>query len=129
MYNHNTSTLFIFEVPDKVKRKLTHHYRCSILVHSKLVGRSISLYTGQVVAAVEYLHSNRYSHRDIKPSNVLVSTLDGLCKLTDFGTLKDVTGLEKTTTEDVGSLAYKDKAVVDMVPYGQEVVDRHLFPG
>ena len=38
----------------------------------------------EITSALEYLHENGIAHLDLKPANVML-TLDGFCKLTDFG--------------------------------------------
>jgi hypothetical protein len=43
-------------------------------------------YLRDVVRGLQYLHASSVIHRDIKPHNVLVS-LDGACKISDFGTV------------------------------------------
>jgi serine/threonine protein kinase len=40
--------------------------------------------TFQVIAALEYLHSEGIAHRDIKPKNILLD-MNGCVKLIDFG--------------------------------------------
>lgn len=40
----------------------------------------------QLASAVKYLHDYKYAHRDIKPENIIM-TVDGNCKLIDFGTV------------------------------------------
>jgi serine/threonine protein kinase len=50
-------------------------------------------YTKQILEGLEYLHFNGVIHRDIKSANVLVGR-DAICKLSDFGTAKSVSGLK-----------------------------------
>jgi serine/threonine protein kinase len=50
-------------------------------------------YTKQILEGLEYLHYNGVIHRDIKSANVLVGR-DAVCKLSDFGTAKSVSGLK-----------------------------------
>ncbi|MEC8192644.1 MAG: protein kinase [Myxococcota bacterium] len=57
--------------------------------------------------ALAYIHQRGLIHRDLKPSNVLIS-LDGVCKLTDFGIVKELdpeTDVQLSTTL-VGTWAY-----------------------
>lgn len=55
-------------------------------------------YLGQVLIAIEAIHSQKILHRDIKPQNIFL-TLEGDVKLGDFGVsiaLKDTMDLAKT---------------------------------
>jgi len=57
--------------------------------------------------ALSYIHQRGLIHRDLKPSNVLIS-MDGVCKLTDFGIVKELdpdTDVQSSTTL-VGTWAY-----------------------
>ena len=45
-------------------------------------------YFGEVLLAIEYLHSKNIVYWDLKPENILVDT-DGHIVLTDFGLSKD----------------------------------------
>jgi len=45
---------------------------------------------GQILTAVQYLHSRGIAHHDIKPENVIVDYLASKVKLTDFGSAKEV---------------------------------------
>lgn len=53
----------------------------------------IRVYTQQILEGLEYLHYNKIIHRDIKGANVLVGN-DGVCKLADFGSAKQVIGVD-----------------------------------
>lgn len=51
---------------------------------------SVSRYVGHVVAGLEFLHAASIVHRDLKPGNILV-TIEGQCKLADFGASAELT--------------------------------------
>ena len=70
----------------------------------KVINRFIQLdvyqakfYIGQVVLALEYLHSKGMIYRDLKPENILVQP-DGFIKLADFGFVKQLQGNQRTYT-------------------------------
>lgn len=41
--------------------------------------------TQQIVAGLDFMHSNWFVHRDLKPANVFMDTKTGVCKIGDFG--------------------------------------------
>ena len=53
--------------------------------------RTAAFYLGEIILALEHLHSVNVLHRDLKPENILLGTDGHLC-LTDFGLAKDFTG-------------------------------------
>mmetsp|Transcript_24827 Transcript_24827/g.74688 ORF Transcript_24827/g.74688 Transcript_24827/m.74688 type:complete len:1537 (+) Transcript_24827:167-4777(+) len=82
---------------------------------------AIVFYAGQMIDAVHYLHTqHHFCHRDIKPANFLIRSTDGLIKLSDFGTAKDVSGFDKYATGISGSLQYMDPKVLQGGEYGLE---------
>jgi hypothetical protein len=62
---------------------------------------------GQILDALEFLHSRGIVHRDLKPSNLLVD-LDGTVRVLDFGLASRVDRTAKISQEGaiVGTLAY-----------------------
>lgn len=79
---------------------------------------SLELYE-QIVAGVDFIHSNGLIHRDLKPSNIfLVGTKQ--IKIGDFGL---VTFLEQNEnrTKSVGTTTYMSPEQVSLAGYGNEV--------
>ena len=62
---------------------------------------------GCVMLALEYAHGMVIKHGDIKPSNIVI--FNGSPYLTDFGSAKDVSEMEQTSSHNtkVGSLQYR----------------------
>jgi len=62
--------------------------------------------------AMNFLHESSIMHRDLKPDNLLVTSLipsEIVCKLSDFGTTKDVSGSmmgDMTQTKGIGTPFY-----------------------
>ena len=78
---------------------------------------------GQIILAVQYLHSVGIVHRDIKPENILYATKadDAPVKLVDFG-LGKMIDLHGTTSMSTvcGTPSYLAPEVVQRKGYGQE---------
>lgn len=62
-----------------------------------------AFYLGEIVLALEHLHSKGILHRDLKPENILLSTDGHLC-LTDFGLSKDFRWDNSRNEEDEKAL-------------------------
>jgi len=57
--------------------------------HGLMLEDAARLYLGEVVLALDYMHSRGVLHRDLKPENILLDG-DGHVKLTDYGLAKDL---------------------------------------
>ena len=54
-------------------------------------------YIGEIICALEYLHSKKYVYRDLKPENILIDN-NGHIKLVDFGFAKRLSHKQRTYT-------------------------------
>jgi len=73
----------------------------------------------QILAGVDFLHSNRIVHRDLKPQNILV-TNGGDVKITDFG-LARIYDYQMTLTNVVVTLWYRAPEVLLQSSYATPV--------
>jgi serine/threonine protein kinase len=55
-----------------------------LAAHQKFPPSAAQFYAGQIVLALEFLHSHHIVYRDLKPENLLMAE-NGYLKLTDFG--------------------------------------------
>ena len=77
--------IFMEYVPGGSVADLVQQFGC-------LPGETACYYTRQILFGIEYLHSEGIVHRDIKGANILI-TVDGDCKLGDFGASALVNGI------------------------------------
>eukprot|EP01064_Diplonema_japonicum_P034455 TRINITY_DN7140_c0_g1_i1.p1 TRINITY_DN7140_c0_g1~~TRINITY_DN7140_c0_g1_i1.p1 ORF type:complete len:712 (+),score=128.59 TRINITY_DN7140_c0_g1_i1:56-2191(+) len=89
-------TLFMEFVPGGSLGKLVRS------MGSRLSEEQASVYLRQIVSGIGYLHTKGIIHRDIKGDNVLVDTNEGVCKISDFGSAKQLGGtLDRTVAKTV----------------------------
>ena len=67
-----------------------------------LTESEIAVCMNQALQGLAYLHSNKIVHRDIKGANLLLS-LEGECKLADFGVSKKLTNTLARTKTLIGT--------------------------
>ncbi|KII86236.1 hypothetical protein PLICRDRAFT_43812 [Plicaturopsis crispa FD-325 SS-3] len=91
------------------------------------VGEDVAhLYFNQLIAGMDYIHSQGVCHRDLKPENILLDSA-GTLKISDFGLssvfrLKD-SGKTRPLTERCGSLPYVAPELNVDGPYHAEPID------
>ena len=87
------SLKFSFQTVDKLYMITDFCLGGELFFHLKRAKRfsesMMRFYVGQMVLALEYLHSKNILYRDLKPENVLLD-ISGNCKLTDFGLSKAI---------------------------------------
>jgi eukaryotic-like serine/threonine-protein kinase len=97
-FRHENQLVMIMEYVDGQDLR-----RC--LQNGITLGQAVA-YTQQVLAALDYAHSQNVIHRDIKPSNIMLTT-DGRVKLLDFGIALATPDARLTMTGSVvGSMHY-----------------------
>jgi len=97
-FRHDNQLVMIMEYVDGQDLR-----RC--LQSGIMLGQAVA-YTRQVLAALDYAHSQNVIHRDIKPSNIML-TSDGRVKLLDFGIALATPDARLTMTGSVvGSMHY-----------------------
>jgi len=76
----------------------------------KLCEQEAKFYFRQIVAGVEYCHSNLVAHRDLKPENILIDNYN-VVKIADFG-LSNLMKDGKFMKTDCGSPNYAAPEVI-----------------
>lgn len=71
----------------------------------RLTENQAKFYFGEILLAIEYLHSMNVLYRDLKPENVLLD-VDGHVRLTDFGVSKENVSNRTTRSSFCGSPEY-----------------------
>lgn len=90
--------------------------------HSPFEPEAYTLYTAEIMLALEELHSRSIVHRDLKPENILVDA-QGHLVVTDFGCSKmpEEAGSPVRTRSWAGTELYMAPEQLQKEQYGQEV--------
>ncbi|KAH9487580.1 Ribosomal protein S6 kinase beta-1 [Bulinus truncatus] len=79
-----------------------------------------SFYLGEILLAIEHLHTLGVIYRDLKPENVLLDA-KGHIKLTDFGLCKESISLGDITHTFCGTIEYMAPEIVQRSGHGKAV--------
>ncbi len=72
-------------------------------------------YLKDIMNGAKYLHKNGIIHRDLKPANILMK--NGVCKLSDFGFAKSLSGQETIMKSIVGTPLYMSPQILKKGKY------------
>ena len=88
---HNILTAF------SLRRLLGMQKHCNLFLIMKIKCKT-NRFAKQMAFALANLHKTQIVHLDLKPSNIMASKTSDLCKITDFGSCKDLTETSPTTS-------------------------------
>jgi len=81
----------------------------------------VKLFSFQLLAGLNYLHSMGISHRDIKPQNLLVNLDTGILKICDFGSAKSLKRGESSVSYIASRFYRAPELVLDCTEYTNSI--------
>lgn len=113
---------YAFQTATKLYLVLEYAKGGELFYHLSQVGRfkeaRARFYAGEVVCAIEYLHSQNIIYRDLKPENLLLDT-EGHIKLTDFGLSKEAIPDDRSAFSFCGTPEYLAPEIVRRSGHGK----------
>ena len=115
---------FAFQTSDKLYMIMDFISGGELFFHLRKAKRfteeKTRFYGGEILLALNYLHSNDIIYRDLKPENILIEA-DGHIKLTDFGLSKIFFSSEKTAFSFCGTPEYLAPEILQEVGHDKSV--------
>ncbi|XP_064624559.1 3-phosphoinositide-dependent protein kinase 1-like isoform X2 [Lineus longissimus] len=103
---------FTFQDPERLYFGLSYARRGELLDYIKKLGafddRCTKFYSGEIILALEHMHSLGIIHRDLKPENILLND-DMHIQITDFGSAKIIKPQEEPKSDNTDSQGRKRK--------------------